>query len=156
MSNCACRKRGVREDDEEDEYVRSIIEDVKWLGFDWKDRMYFASNYFDQMYEYALKLIRSGNAYVCDLTGDEIRKNRGTLKDLGLESPFRSREIEENLDLFKKMKEGEFKEGECVLRAKIDMSSSFMCMRDPTLYRIRFETHHQTNNDWCILSLIHI
>ena len=135
---------------EEDEYVRSIIEDVKWLGFDWKDRMYFASDYFDQMYEYALELIRSGNAYVCDLTGDEIRKNRGTLKDPGQESPFRSREIEENLDLFKKMKEGEFGDGAKTLRAKIDMSHPNLNMRDPVIYRILHSSHHRTGNKWCI------
>ena len=135
---------------EEDEYVKSIIEDVKWLGFDWKDRMYFASDYFDQMYEYALKLIRSGNAYVCDLTGDEIRKNRGTLKDPGQESPFRSREIEENLDLFKKMKEGEFGDGTKTLRAKIDMSHPNLNMRDPVIYRILHSSHHRTGNKWCI------
>ena len=135
---------------EEDEYAKSIIEDVKWLGFDWKDRMYFASDYFDQMYEYALKLIRSGNAYVCDLTGDEIRKNRGTLKDPGQESPFRSREIEENLDLFKKMKEGEFGDGTKTLRAKIDMSHPNLNMRDPVIYRILHSSHHRTGNKWCI------
>ena len=135
---------------EEDEYVRSIIEDVKWLGFDWKDRMYFASDYFDQMYEYALELIRSGNAYVCDLTGDEIRKNRGTLKDPGQESPFRSREIEENLDLFKKMKEAEFGDGTKTLRAKIDMSHPNLNMRDPVIYRILHSSHHRTGNKWCI------
>ena len=135
---------------EEDEYVRSIIEDVKWLGFDWKDRMYFASDYFDQMYEYALELIRSGNAYVCDLTGDEIRKNRGTLKDPGQESPFRSREIDENLGLFKKMKEGEFGDGAKTLRAKIDMSHPNLNMRDPVIYRILHSSHHRTGNKWCI------
>ena len=135
---------------EEDEYVRSIIEDVKWLGFDWKDRMYFASDYFDQMYEYAMELIRSGNAYVCDLTGDEIRKNRGTLKDPGQESPFRSREIDENLGLFKKMKEGEFGDGTKTLRAKIDMSHPNLNMRDPVIYRILHSSHHRTGNKWCI------
>jgi len=135
---------------EDDEYVRSIIEDVKWLGFDWKDRMYFASDYFDQMYEYALELIRSGNAYVCDLTGDEVRKNRGTLKDPGQESPFRSREIEENLDLFKKMKEGDFGDGSKTLRAKIDMSHPNLNMRDPVIYRILHSSHHRTGNKWCI------
>ena len=135
---------------EEDEYVRSIIEDVKWVGCEWKDRMYFASDYFDQMYEYALELIRSGNAYVCDLTGDEIRKNRGTLKDPGQESPFRSREIEENLDLFKKMKEGEFGDGTKTLRAKIDMSHPNLNMRDPVIYRILHSSHHRTGNKWCI------
>ena len=135
---------------EEDEYVRSIIEDVKWLGFDWKDRMYFASDYFDQMYEYALKLIRSGNAYVCDLTGEEIRENRGTLKDPGQESPFRSRDIEENLDLFKRMKEGEYGDGTKTLRAKIDMSHPNLNMRDPVIYRILHSSHHRTGNKWCI------
>ena len=150
QGKCNLRFDDTNPTKEEDEYVRSIIEDVKWLGFDWKDRMYFASDYFDQMYEYALELIRSGNAYVCDLTGDEIRKNRGTLKDPGQESPFRSREIEENLDLFKKMKEAEFGDGTKTLRAKIDMSHPNLNMRDPVIYRILHSSHHRTGNKWCI------
>ena len=135
---------------EEDEYVRSIIEDVKWLGFDWQDRMYFASDYFDQMYDHALQLIKLGCAYVCDQTGDEIRKNRGTLKDPGTESPYRSRDIEENLDLFKRMRDGEFGDGSKTLRAKIDMSHPNLNMRDPVIYRILHSSHHRTGDKWCI------
>ena len=135
---------------EEDEYVRSIIEDVKWLGFDWQDRMYFASDYFDQMYDHALQLIKLGCAYVCDQTGDEIRKNRGTLKDPGIESPYRSRDIEENLELFKRMRDGEFGDGSKTLRAKIDMSHPNLNMRDPVIYRILHSSHHRTGDKWCI------
>jgi glutaminyl-tRNA synthetase len=132
------------------EYVHSIKEDIQWLGFDWNGEAKFSSSYFDIFYKCAEELITKGLAYVCFLSADETREYRGTLKQPGQNSPDRDTSIEQNKALFKKMKEGEFKEGECVLRAKIDMSSSFMCMRDPTLYRIRFETHHQTNNDWCI------
>ena len=135
---------------EEDEYVRSIIEDVKWLGFDWQDRMYFASDYFDQMYDHALQLIKLGCAYVCDQTGDEIRKNRGTLKEPGTESPYRSRDIEENLKLFKRMRDGEFGDGSKTLRAKIDMSHPNLNMRDPVIYRILHSSHHRTGDKWCI------
>ena len=135
---------------EEDEYVRSIIEDVKWLGFDWQDRVYFASDYFDQMYDHALQLIKLGCAYVCDQTGDEIRKNRGTLKDPGIESPYRSRDIEENLELFKRMRDGEFGDGSKTLRAKIDMSHPNLNMRDPVIYRILHSSHHRTGDKWCI------
>ena len=135
---------------EEDEYVRSIIEDVKWLGFDWQDRMYFASDYFDQMYDHALQLIKLGCAYVCDQTGDEIRKNRGTLKDPGIKSPYRSRDIEENLELFKRMRDGEFGDGSKTLRAKIDMSHPNLNMRDPVIYRILHSSHHRTGDKWCI------
>ena len=135
---------------EDIEYVNSIKKDVKWLGFNWEGEVKFSSSYFDRFYKYAEELISKGLAYVCFLNNDEIRKYRGSLKKPGRNSPYRETNIEENLNLFKKMKSGEFKEGECVLRAKIDMSSSFMCMRDPTLYRIRFETHHQTNDEWCI------
>ena len=135
---------------EEDEYVRSIIEDVKWLGFDWQDRVYFASDYFDQMYDHALQLIKLGCAYVCDQTGDEIRKNRGTLKDQGTESPYRSRDIEENLELFKRMRDGEFGDGSKTLRAKIDMSHPNLNMRDPVIYRILHSSHHRTGDKWCI------
>jgi len=122
----------------------------KILGFNWDGEVKFSSSYFDKFYQYAEELISKGLAYVCFLSIDETRQYRGTLKESGKNSPYRETSIEENLILFRKMKDGEFKEGECVLRAKIDMSSSFMCMRDPTLYRIRYETHHQTNNDWCI------
>ena len=135
---------------EEDEYVRSIIEDVKWLGFDWQDRVYFASDYFDQMYDHALQLIKLGCAYVCDQTGDEIRKNRGTLKDPGTESPYRSRDTEENLELFKRMRDGEFGDGSKTLRAKIDMSHPNLNMRDPVIYRILHSSHHRTGDKWCI------
>ena len=135
---------------EDIEYVNSIKKDVEWLGFSWDGEVKFSSSYFDIFYQYAEELIAKGLSYVCFLTSDETREYRGTLKEPGKNSPNRETSIEENLILFRKMKAGEFKEGECVLRAKIDMSSSFMCMRDPTLYRIRFETHHQTNDDWCI------
>jgi glutaminyl-tRNA synthetase len=135
---------------EDIEYVESIKEDVQWLGFDWNGEVKYSSSYFDRFYKCAEELISKGLAYVCFLSADETREYRGTLKLPGKNSPFRDTNIEENKTLFKKMKDGEFKEEECVLRAKIDMSSSFMCMRDPTLYRIRFETHHQTNEDWCI------
>ena len=135
---------------EDIEFVNSIKKDVNWLGFDWNDEVKYSSNYFDIFYQYAEELISKNLAYVCFLSADEISKYRGTLKKPGKNSPYRDTSVEENLTLFKKMKAGDFKEGECVLRAKINMSSSFMCMRDPTLYRIRFETHHQTADDWCI------
>jgi len=135
---------------EDIEYVNSIKKDIKWLGFDWNGEVKYSSSYFDIFYKCAEELISKGLAYVCFLSADETREYRGTLKNPGLNSPYRDTSIEHNQALFKKMKAGELKEGECVLRAKIDMSSSFMCMRDPTLYRIRFEMHHQTNNDWCI------
>ena len=135
---------------EDIEYVNSIKKDIKWLGFNWDTDVKFSSSYFNSFYHYAEELISKGLAYVCFLKNDETREYRGTLNKSGINSPYRNSTIEENLILFKKMKAGGFTEGECVLRAKIDMSSSFMCMRDPTLYRIRFETHHQTNDDWCI------
>jgi len=135
---------------EDIEYVKSIKEDIRWLGFNWNGEVKFSSSYFNIFYKCAEELISKGLAYVCFLSADEIRKYRGTLKKPGKSSPYRDTNIKENQTLFRKMKEGEFKEGECVLRAKIDMASSFMCMRDPTLYRIRFETHHQTQDNWCI------
>ena len=135
---------------EDIEYVNSIKKDIKWLGFDWNGEVKYSSSYFGIFYKCAEELIIKGLAYVCFLSAEEAREYRGTLKNPGIDSPYRDTSIENNQALFKKMKEGGFKEGECVLRAKIDMSSSFMCMRDPTLYRIRFETHHQTNDDWCI------
>jgi len=135
---------------EEDEYVHAIKEDVQWLGFDWGDREFYASNFFEKMYGYAVKLIETGNAYVDDLTPEEIREYRGTLKEPGKNSPFRDRSIEENLALFKEMREGVYKDGEKVLRAKIDMSSSNINMRDPILYRILRATHHRTGDEWCI------
>ena len=135
---------------EDDEYVKSIIEDVKWLGFDWEDRLYFASDYFEQMYSYAITLIKNGKAYVCDQTTKEIKDSRGTLKNPGLESPFRERSIEENLDLFGQMKKGEFGDGDKTLRAKIDMSHPNLNMRDPVIYRILHASHHRTKDKWCI------
>jgi len=135
---------------EDIEYVNSIQKDIEWLGFKWDGKVKFSSSYFDLFYQYAVELVTKGLAYVCFLSAEETRKYRGTLNEPGENSPYRNTSIKENLILLKKMKVGGFKEGECVLRAKIDMSSSFICMRDPTLYRIRFETHHQTNDDWCI------
>ena len=135
---------------EEVEYVDSIKEDVKWLGFDWGYREYYASDYFDQLYEYAIQLIKKGVAYVCDLTGDQIREHRGTLTAPGKESSYRNRSIGENLDLFERMKKGEFPDGSKTLRAKIDMSSPNINMRDPIMYRILHEPHHRTEDKWCI------
>ena len=135
---------------EDDEYLKSIIEDVKWLGFDWEDRLYFASDYFEQMYSHAITLIKNGKAYVCDQTSQEIRECRGTLTNPGLESPFRGRSIEENLDLFGQMKMGEFGDGAKTLRAKIDMSHPNLNMRDPVIYRILHASHHRTKDKWCI------
>jgi glutaminyl-tRNA synthetase len=135
---------------EEDEYVQSIIKDVKWLGFDWEDRLFYASDYFDQMYEFAIQLVQDGKAYVCDLSGDEIRNTRGNLTEPGKESPHINRSIEENLDLFVRMKNGEFANGEKVLRAKIDMSHPNLNMRDPVIYRILHASHHRTGDKWCI------
>jgi len=135
---------------EEDEYVNSIIKDVKWLGFDWEDRLYYASDYFDQLYEWAIQLIKNGKAFVCDLSADEISESRGTPTQPGKESPFRSRPIDENIDLFEQMKCGEFQNGAKVLRAKIDMASPNMNMRDPVVYRILHATHHRTGDKWCI------
>lgn len=135
---------------EEQEYVDSIKEDVKWLGFDWQEREYYASDYFDKLYEYAVELIKKGNAYVCDLSPDEIRKYRGTLTEPGKESPYRNRSVEENLDLFERMRKGEFPDGSRTLRAKIDMKSGNINMRDPVMYRILHAEHHRTGNKWCI------
>ncbi|MBN1638793.1 MAG: glutamine--tRNA ligase/YqeY domain fusion protein, partial [Ignavibacteriales bacterium] len=135
---------------EDVEYVESIIEDVKWLGFDWENRLFYASDYFNQLYEYAIQLIKSGDAYVCNLSPDEIRETRGTPTRPGIESPYRKRTVEENLELFEKMKNGGFDEGHCVLRAKIDMSSPNMNMRDPVIYRIKKASHHRTGDKWCV------
>ena len=134
---------------EEDEYVRSIKEDVKWLGYDW-DNLCFASDYFQQMYDYAVVLVKKGSAYVCDLTSEEIRNSRGTLNEPGKDSPFRNRSIEENITLFKQMKNGDFEDGARTLRAKINMDNPNMNMRDPVIYRILHAYHHRTQNDWCI------
>ena len=135
---------------EDVEYVDSIQEDVKWLGFSWDDRKFYASNYFPRLYEYAVELIRRGKAYVCDLSAEQIRAYRGTLTEPGQESPYRNRSMEENLDLFERMKQGEFADGSHVLRAKIDMASPNITMRDPVLYRISHTSHHRTGDAWCI------
>jgi glutaminyl-tRNA synthetase len=135
---------------EEEEYVRSIINDVHWLGYDWGDRLFFASSYFDQLYEWAVELTRKGLAYVDDQSAGEIRANRGTLTEPGTDSPYRDRTVEENLDLFERMRAGEFPDGARVLRAKIDMSSGNVNMRDPVMYRILRATHHRTGDKWCI------
>ena len=135
---------------EKSEFVESIKADIKWLGADWEDRLFFASDYFGQMYEAAVKLIKKGKAYVCDLTADQIREYRGTLKEPGKESPYRNRTVEENLQLFEEMKEGKYADGEKVLRAKIDMASPNMNMRDPVIYRVAHVSHHRTGNTWCI------
>ena len=132
------------------EFVESIKADIKWLGADWEDRLFFASNYFDQMYEAAVKLIKKGKAYVCDLTPEQIREYRGTLTEPGKESPYRNRSIEENLELFEAMKDGKYADGEKVLRAKIDMASPNINMRHPIIYRVAHMTHHNTGDKWCI------
>ncbi len=135
---------------EDVEYVDSIKEDIRWLGYDWEEREYYASDYFEQLYQWAVELIKKGVAYVDDLSADEIRAYRGTLTEPGKNSPYRNRTVEENLDLFERMREGEFPDGTRVLRAKIDMSSGNMNMRDPVMYRILHATHHRTGDDWCI------
>jgi glutaminyl-tRNA synthetase len=135
---------------EEAEYVESIKSDVRWLGFDWGDRLFYASDYFEQMYNYAVQLIKAGKAYVCDLSADEIREYRGTLTAPGKDSPYRTRSVEENMDLFERMRAGEFEDGSRVLRAKIDMASGNLNMRDPVMYRILHATHHRTADKWCI------
>ncbi|MBE3583570.1 MAG: glutamine--tRNA ligase/YqeY domain fusion protein [Limnochordaceae bacterium] len=135
---------------EDTEYVDSIMEDVRWLGFDWDDRLYYASDYFEQLYQYAVRLIQLGKAYVCDLSPDEVREYRGTLTEPGRESPYRNRSVEENLDLFQRMRAGEFPDGARTLRAKIDMAAGNINLRDPVLYRIQHATHHRTGDRWCI------
>jgi glutaminyl-tRNA synthetase len=135
---------------EDIEYVESIKEDIRWLGFDWENREYYASDYFDQLYEYAVQLIRTGKAYVCDLSADEMREYRGTLTDPGKESPYRNRSVQENLDLFERMKKGEFPDGSKTLRAKINMAAGNLNMRDPAIYRIKHASHHRTGDKWCI------
>ena len=134
---------------EDVEYVDSIMEDIKWLGFEW-DNVYFASDYFDELHKAAIELIKKGKAYVCDLTADEIRQYRGTLTEPGKNSPYRDRSVEENLDLFKRMTDGEFPDGSKVLRAKIDMASPNLNMRDPVIYIILRATHHRTGDRWCV------
>jgi glutaminyl-tRNA synthetase len=148
-------KTNLRFDDtnpckEETEYVDSIIENVRWLGFDWEDRLFYASDYFSQLYQWAVQMIKDGKAYVCDLTADEIREYRGTPTEPGKESPYRNRSVEENLDLFTRMKAGEFPDGARTLRAKIDMASPNFNMRDPIMYRILHADHHRTGSEWCI------
>ncbi|GAB0109317.1 glutamine--tRNA ligase [Pseudoalteromonas distincta] len=147
---CNLRFDDTNPEKEDINYVNSIKEDVQWLGFNWDGDIKYSSNYFDTLYGYAVELIEKGLAYVCFLTADEARQYRGTLKEPGKNSPYRDTSVEENLALFEKMRAGEFKEGECVLRAKIDMASSFMVLRDPIIYRVRFAHHHQTADKWCI------
>jgi glutaminyl-tRNA synthetase len=147
---CHLRFDDTNPSKEETEYVKSIQEDVRWLGFDWQDHLYFASDYFDQLYAFAEELINRGKAYVCELSGDEIRQYRGTLTEPGKESPYRHRSVGENLELFRRMKSGEFSNGSRVLRAKIDMASPNMNMRDPVIYRILKIPHHRTGNKWSI------
>lgn len=147
---CNLRFDDTNPSKENEEYVESIINDVRWLGFDWGDRLYYASDYFDRLYEYAVQLIKAGKAYVCDLSAEEIREYRGTLTEPGRESPYRNRSVEENLDLFEQMRAGEFPDGSRVLRAKIDMASPNLNMRDPVLYRIQRAKHHRTGDKWCI------
>ena len=147
---CNLRFDDTNPSKEDVEYVDSIQEDVKWLGFDWGDRMFYASDYFSQLYEYAEQLIRMGKAYVCDLSAQEMREYRGTLTEPGRNSPYRDRPVEENLDLFRRMKAGEYPDGSRTLRAKIDMASPNITLRDPVLYRILRATHHRTGDAWCI------
>lgn len=147
---CNLRFDDTNPSKEEVEYVDSIMEDVRWLGFDWEDRLYYASDYFEQLYEYAVQLIKKGKAYVCDLSADEIREYRGTLTEPGKNSPYRERPVEENLDLFERMRKGEFPDGCRTLRAKIDMASPNLNMRDPVMYRILKTSHHRTGDKWCI------
>ena len=147
---CNLRFDDTNPSKEEEKYVESIKDSVRWLGFDWEDRLYFASDYFEQMYDYAIQLIKAGKAYVDDLSADEIREYRGTLTQPGKDSPFRNRSVEENLDLFQRMRAGEFENGTRVLRAKVDMASPNLNLRDPAMYRILHEEHHRTGDKWCI------
>ena len=147
---CNLRFDDTNPSKEDVEYVESIKEDVKWLGFDWEDRLYFASSYFDKFYEIAVKLIKNGKAYVCDLNAEQMREYRGTLSKPGKDSPYRNRSVEENLELFERMKNGEFEDGTRTLRAKIDMASPNINMRDPVIYRIAHASHHTTGDKWCI------
>lgn len=147
---CNLRFDDTNPSKEDIEYVESIQRDVQWLGFDWDDRLFYASDYFEQLYDYAVQLIKMGKAYVCDLSPEEIRQYRGTLTEPGRESPYRSRSVEENLDLFTRMRAGEFPDGARVLRAKIDMASPNLNLRDPVLYRIQHTAHHRTGDKWCI------
>ncbi|OGT52095.1 MAG: glutamine--tRNA ligase [Gammaproteobacteria bacterium RIFCSPHIGHO2_12_FULL_41_15] len=148
--HCYLRFDDTNPANENEEYMHAIKKDVHWLGFDWGEHLTFASDYFEKLYQLAVKLIKNGKAYVCDLSAEQVREYRGTLKESGKNSPFRDRSIEENLDLFERMKAGEFAEGTRTLRAKIDMSSGNMNMRDPALYRIKFVEHHRSGDQWCI------
>jgi len=147
---CNLRFDDTNPETEDVEYVNSIMEDVRWLGFDWEGRLYYASDYFEKIYDYALQLIKKGKAFVCDQTLEQMRKSRGTITEKGTESPYRDRSVEENLDLFGRMKAGEFEEGQKVLRGIIDMSCPNLLMRDPVFYRIRKQGHHRTGDRWCI------
>ena len=147
---CNLRFDDTNPDKEDVEYVESIIEDARWLGGDWEDRMFYASDYFEQLYEWAVKLIKSGDAYVCDLSAAQVREQRGTLTEPGQNSPYRNRSVKENLDLFARMRAGEFPDGARTLRAKIDMASPNLNLRDPLMYRILHSEHHRTGNKWCI------
>ncbi len=147
---CNLRFDDTNPEKEDVEYTDSIQNDVRWLGFDWEGRLFYASDYYEKLFEYAKQLIRDGKAYICHLSADEIREYRGTLTEPGKASPYRDRAVEENLDLFERMRAGEFDEGECLLRARIDMASPNMNMRDPAIYRIRKVTHHRTGDAWCI------
>ncbi len=147
---CSLRFDDTNPAKEEEEYVEAIMEDIRWLGYDWEDRLFFASDYFDQLYDFAQEMIKAGKAYVDDLSADEIREYRGTLTEPGRESPFRERSVAENLDLFERMKAGEFEKGARVLRAKIDMASPHINLRDPVMYRILHQEHHRTGDQWCI------
>ncbi|MGQ9780076.1 MAG: glutamine--tRNA ligase/YqeY domain fusion protein [Bacillota bacterium] len=147
---CNLRFDDTNPSKEDPEYVEAIKEDVRWLGFDWEDRLYYASDYFEQLYEFAVQLIKAGKAYVCDLSPEEIKEYRGTLTEPGRESPYRNRSVEENLDLFARMRAGEFPDGSRVLRAKIDMASPNLNLRDPVIYRILRVPHHRTGQKWCI------
>ena len=147
---CSLRFDDTNPAKEEEEYVEAIMEDIRWLGYDWEDRLFFASDYFDQLYDFALVLIKAEKAYVDDLSADEIREYRGTLTEPGKESPYRNRSVAENLDLFERMKAGEFEQGARVLRAKIDMASPHINLRDPVMYRILHQEHHRTGDQWCI------
>ncbi|HYD82778.1 MAG TPA: glutamine--tRNA ligase, partial [Opitutus sp.] len=150
QARCHLRFDDTNPETEDVEYVNSIMNDVKWLGFDWGEHLYYASDYFDWMYEFAELLIKNGHAYVDSLSAEEMRAYRGTLTEPGKDSPYRTRSAEENLDLFRRMRAGEFREGEHILRAKIDMASPNINMRDPAIYRIRHAAHHRTGDKWCI------
>ena len=147
---CHLRFDDTNPSKEETEYIDSIMADVRWLGFDWGTHLYYASDYFEQLYDFAVRLIQAGKAYVCSLSAEEIRASRGTLTEPGQESPYRNRPLAENLDLFARMRAGEFPDGAHVLRAKIDMASGNLNMRDPVSYRIMHTAHHRTGDAWCI------